>query len=82
MGSALPWSGIAGATINGRQTVVATGGKLGYSYGKPILTVIGPGGTLGTTFGGTQTFSPAANGSYQSITVVNNLTRVARLNFP
>jgi hypothetical protein len=79
IGAALPWSAIAGGTINGERTVVATGGQLGYSGGKPFVTVIGPGGPLGTTSGGNQTFNPAAAGTWKVITVVDRSTRLASI---
>jgi hypothetical protein len=82
------WCGIAGATVNGVQTVVASGGKLGTCLEDPEVTITGPGGVR-VTFPDVpfprrkrETFSPAADGTWTVSVTICDQTKTCSITLP
>jgi hypothetical protein len=82
------WCGIAGATVNGVQTVVASGGKLGTCLEDTEVTITGPGG-VNVSFPSVpiprrkrEKFSPAADGTWTVTVTICNQTKSCSITLP
>ena len=82
------WCGIIGGTINGVQTVVASGGKLGFCLDEPEVTITGPGG-VNVAFPAApiprrkrEKFAPAANGTWTVTVSVCGKSKTCSITLP
>ncbi len=78
----VPWCGIMGGVVNGVQTVVASGGKLGTCVEDVQVTITGPGGISVTNSGQRQKFSPAADGTWTVTSTICSVTKTCTITLP
>lgn len=83
-----PWCAIIGGTVNGVQTVSASGGKNGFCLDSPEVTITGPGG-VEVNFPAApiprrkrEQFSPAANGVWKVTTTICGQSKTCQITLP
>jgi hypothetical protein len=82
------WCGIAAATVDGVQTVIASGGKIGTCLEEAEVTITGPGG-VSVTFPDSpfprrkrQQFSPAADGTWTVTASICGQSKTCTITLP